>query len=357
MNLRSVAAALCAFGALSMAGSPAIASVGAVVLVETACTTVPTASFSAAPDGQVRGFVGTGCSDGIIDYVTNRVVPGGYTTQSTPYRGLVLATAEDSQATYLLYRATDGVHLTKVTHGGVFTHGNRLSAAVGGGLEGTVAARGGGWFAVWTEPKASGGFALHGKGSTGWTLSPSARMFPAGVGVDDSAPALALDPGGSYNLAWTRHTASGFHLMFGTFFHSPWTHLRTLDSTTENPTAASLRNNGVGFVAYADGAELRLADTVGGPMHPVPVPQPPAGSTVTDPRVAYDCGRLFVGFRTGGENSGRIYVDTLFKGRWVQHLVTDDHSAAPELVGISPHCASGAVVWTSAGRVYSAMVA
>lgn len=338
--------------------APAGASVGSRVLVATACITTPTAKFASAPDGLVRGFIETGCSGDSIDYVTDNPASPSWREVSTPYKGQVLATVQDAQATYLLYRATDGVRITKVLRDGTMTHGNLLSPAVGGGLEGTLAARGGGWFAVWTEPKAGGGFALHGKGSVGWTLSPKGRMFPAGPGVDDSAPVLTKGSADDqYTLAWSRHDSTGFHLMYGTSFHSPWTHFRKLDSTTENPTAASASSGSIAWLAWTSGSQLRLADTIGAPMHRVPVAQPPAGSMVTAPQVAYDCGRLYVAYQVATENSGTIYVDTLFKGVWVRHTVRVDTASAPVLAGVAPHCSSGAVLWTEASRLYAAMVA
>lgn len=351
---RRFAVLTCAAAVVALVSGPAAASVGTVVKVATTCTTTPTASFSTAPDGWVRGFIEAGCT-GQISYVTDNPAHSGWHTVRTPYTGQVLATAQSAQAAFLLYRASDGVRLTKVTTAGVFTHGNRLSVAAGGGLDGAVAVRDGGWFAVWTEPRAGGGFALHGKGSAGWTLSPSARMFPAGPGVDDSAPALAKDANsGEYTLAWSRHDAHGYHLMYGASFHSPWRTLRVLDSTTENPSASSI----AGYLGYTSGSQLRLADTVGGPMHRVPVAQPPAGSVVTEPRVAYACGRLYVAYTVDrGENSGTVYVDTLFKGRWVRHTVRVDNTSAPMLAGVAAHCSSAAILWTEAGALYASMVA
>jgi hypothetical protein len=363
MNVRSIsrrcAVALAVAGlALGSAAVPATASVGGRVLVATACITTPTAKFAPAPDGLVRGFIETGCHGDSIDYVTDNPASPSWREVSTPYKGQVLATVQDAQATYLLYRATDGVRITKVLHDGTMTHGNVLSPATGGGLEGTLAARGGGWFAVWTEPKAGGGFALHGKGSVGWTLSPSARMFPAGAGVDDSAPVLSKGSGrDQYTLAWSRHDSTGFHLMYGSSFHSPWTHFRRLDSTTENPSAASTTTGSTAYLAWTSGSQLRLGDTIGAPMHRVPVAQPPAGSMVTAPQVAVDCGRLYVAYQVDTENSGTIYVDTLFKGAWVRHTVRVATASAPMLAGVAPHCSSGAVLWTEAGQLYAVMVA
>lgn len=362
MKVRSITrryAVVAAAAGLGLAGAagPATASVGTRVLVATACSTTPTAKFGPAPDGLVRGFLETSCHGDSIDYITDNPVSPGWRAVPTPYKGQVLATVQDAQATYLLYRAIDGVRVTKVLRDGTMTHGNLLSPAAGGGLEGTLAARGGGWFAVWTEPRAGGGFALHGKGSAGWTLSPSARMFPAGAGVDDSAPVLSKGSAGDqYTLAWSRHDSAGFHLMYGTSFHSPWSHFRKLDSTTENPSAAATTTGSTAYLAWTSGSQLRLGDTIGAPMHRVPVAQPPAGSMVTAPAVAFDCGRLYVAYQVDTENSGTVYVDTLFKGASVRHTVRVDAASAPMLAGVAPHCASGAVLWTEAGRLYAAMV-
>jgi hypothetical protein len=367
MNLRSMShrvaatvSIVCAAGTVAMAAGPAGAAVGHVVLVTTTCTTTPTASVSPAPDGQVRGFVETGCGSDIIDYVTNRIAPGGWRTVPTPYRGMVLATTQDAQSTYLLYRARDGVRVTKVGHDGVFTHGNLLSAAVGGGLDGSIAARGGLWFAVWTEPKASGGFGIHAAGSRNYVTSPKDRILPAGAGVDDSAPSLAPAATGSdYVLAFSRHTSSGYHLMLG---HGTRRFTaREIDSGVENPAANLIKAGPFSYLAWMHGRTVRLATTAGpsGPvaLHQVALPQAPGSAPVTNPRLALSCGRLYVGFQADTEVAGKLYVDTLFSGTWVRHLVRNDTTAAPVLAGIATHCAAGAVVWTSAAHVYGVMVA
>jgi hypothetical protein len=310
----------------------------------------------------VRGFVGTGCGNDVISYVTNHVQPGGWATVPTPYQGVVLATTQDAQNTYLLYRAADGVRVTKVTHAGVFTKGNLLSTAAGGGLEGTIAARGGLWVAVWTEPKADGSFALHQAGSRNYVVSPKDRLLPAGAGVDDSAPSLSPAAFGSgYVLVFSRHTASGYHLMLAN--GSPRTFkARALDTSVENPQASVIRSGHYTFVAWIHNTSVRLASTVGsggtvGPLRQVPVPQAPGTVPPSNPRLAIGCGRLFVGYQADTENSGRLLVNTELNGHWVQHPVAHDLSAAPVLGGIAAHCQAGAVLWSSASHVYGVMVA
>jgi hypothetical protein len=77
---------------------------------------------------------------------------------------------------------------------------------------------------------------------------------------------------------------------------------------------------------------------------------------VTNPRLAMSCNRLYVGFQAGTENSGTVYTDTLFGTKWVRHTVRVSSATAPTLVGIAPHCSSGAVMWTEAAVLRGAMV-
>jgi hypothetical protein len=355
------AAVLAALAAVALAVGPAGASIGTRVIVATACTTTPSANISQAPDGQVRGFIETGC-DGTISYVTDNIAPGGWVTEVTPYRGVVLATTQDAQATYLLYRASDGVRITKVLHDRTMTKGNLLSAAVGGGLEGTVAARGGLWMAVWTEPKASGGFGLHAAGSRNYVASPKDRIVPAGAGVDDSAPVLMPSAtGNDYVLAFARHTASGYHLMLGHGYPRGFV-VHQLDTSKENPQPSLLRSGAYSYLAWIHGNTVRLAWTAGPsgtivPLYQVAAPQAPGTTPLTNPRLGIGCGRLFLGYQADTENAGKVYVNTFLNGHWVQHVVDDDTAAAPVLSGIAAHCESGAVLWTSAAHVFGVMVA
>ncbi|MDX6243831.1 MAG: hypothetical protein QOE76_1554 [Frankiales bacterium] len=362
MRVRRVTAVLCALGAALMAAGPAGAVVGSPAVYDTACITTPTAQFSPAPDGWVRGFLETGCNGDSIDYSTFN--PGhnrGTLHVATPYKGQVLATTQDAQASYLLYRATDGVRIAKVLHDGTMTHGNLLSPAVGGGLEGTVAARGGTWLAIWTEPKASGGFGMHEAGSRNYVVSPKDRILPAGAGVDDSAPSLAAAATGpGFVLAFSRHTASGYHLLLA---HSSrtWSTPREIDNGVENPEADLIRSGSASYLTWMHGRTVMLATTAGssGPvgLHTVAVPQAPGTAPVTNPRVAISCNRLYVGFQAGSENSGAVFADTrVAGGAWVRHTVRVSSSTGLVLAGIAPHCASGAVMWTEAAVLHGAMV-
>jgi len=87
------------------------------------------------------------------------------------------------------------------------------------------------------------------------------------------------------------------------------------------------------------------------------VPQAPGSAPPANPRLGVGCGRLFIGFQADTEVSGDLVVDTDLAGTWVRHLVRHDTSAAPVLAGIAPHCSAGAVLWTSAAKVFGVMVA
>src|SRR6266540_1312758 len=76
---------------------------------------------------------------------------GSWTRQRSPYRGVLMAAASDGTGAYLMYRASDGVHLAKRTPGGTFTAGRLLSDTTNRFIAGAVIATGGSWWAVWTE--------------------------------------------------------------------------------------------------------------------------------------------------------------------------------------------------------------
>jgi hypothetical protein len=361
MRNRSVRRLAAAVGVLAavVSASPARATVGGVGDLGKACVTTPTAKFAPALDGMVRGFVESGCAGDSIDYLSYEPNhPWKVTVQlRTPYQGAVLATAQDPQATYLLYRASDGVRLGKVLRDGTSQAGSLLSKAVGGGLEGSIAVAGGGWYAVWTEPKASGGFAMHAAASPQYPTSGT--ILTGGAGVDDSAPDIARIGAAKHNflLAFARHTASGYHLMVA-HHATPWAPAKELDVDVENPQPAVTRAEVFTDIAWVHGNTIRLATTMGGPpfysqtaLHQVAIPQATGGGHVGAPQIAYDCGKLYVAFTKGGENSGTVWVDVLSNHKWSRHVLRVAKTAAPVLAGITPRCGSGEVVWTEAGRL------
>src|SRR3954470_23558684 len=106
MKARSMVrrATITGIGTIAMAASIGLtaplagAAVGYPGIWDTACITTPTAGFGPAPDGMVRGFLETGCKGDTIDFVS--LAPGrgnGVLHQPTPYKGIVLATAQDGQ--------------------------------------------------------------------------------------------------------------------------------------------------------------------------------------------------------------------------------------------------------------------
>lgn len=357
-TVRRLAAVVGVLGVV-VAATPAQATVGTVGEMGRACITTPSAKFAPALDGMVRGFLQTGCAGDTIDYLSYEPNhPGKATVQlRTPYKGVVLGTAQDPQSSYLLYRASDGVRLGKVLRDGTPQAATLLSKAVGGGLEGSIAVAGGGWYAVWTEPKASGGFAMHAAASPQYPVSGA--ILAGGAGIDDSAPVITRigQIQHDFLLTFVRHTHSGFHLMYA-HRGTPWAQPKQLDVGPDNQQPAITRTGVNTDIAWVHGNAIRLATTRGKDwllyqvaLHEVAIPQPTGTGQVSAPQIAWDCDKLYVAFAQGGENSGTVFVDVLVNGKWARHVVRVAKTAAPVLAGIAPHCGNAVVVWTEAGRL------
>ncbi len=276
----------------------------------------------------------------------------------------MLATAQDTTSTYLLYRAADGVRLGKVSRRGVVSPSTRLATATGGGLEGSIAVAGGGWYAVWTEPKASGGFALHSAASPQYSVNSKTAVLAGGAGVSDSAPDIARIGNANHNflLAFARHTSAGYQLLYA-HRGAPWAQPKRLDVSIENPQPAITRASVNTDIVWLHGNTIRLATTEGTlpyysqtALHEVAIPQPIGAGTIGAPQIAYDCGKLYVAFTTGGENSGKVWVDVLANHHWSRHIVRVAKTAAPKLAGIAPKCSNAEVLWTEAGRLLNVKV-
>jgi hypothetical protein len=168
-----------------------------------------TAKASVNADGVTRGWavtVGASCGDDRIWYFQG--AGRSWTRERSPYRGVPMAAASDGTGAYLMYRASDGVHLAKRTPGGTFTAGRLLSDSTYPITRGAVLATGGSWWAVWTEQTGENRFG-----------DPVSGLFQAKTyGTDqgrqritfradsDDAPDLALRPGGGAVLVWQRVT-------------------------------------------------------------------------------------------------------------------------------------------------------
>ena len=174
-----------------------------------------TGDVAQAADETAHGFVqfqGGACVNQVIHYFEGS--GGTWTRQQSPYRGLVLAVAQDATGTYLLYFPTTSqtLRITKRLTDGTFTGGRQLSSTAG------AAPSSGG--ATWSPPAASGGRCGTRPSVPGGEFAQT-ELFQAftigGVSptrqritnnpLNDDQPSLALTPGGTFplNLIWARN--------------------------------------------------------------------------------------------------------------------------------------------------------
>jgi len=183
----------------------------AVTVVDLGCASgdYSVAKASVNADGVTRGWavtVGASCGDDRIWYFQG--AGGSWTRQRSPYRGVLMAAASDGTGAYLMYRASDGVHLAKRTPGGTFTAGRLLSDTTNRFIAGAVIATGGSWWAVWTEQTGQNRFGdpVYGLFQAKTYGTDQARQRITFSDDSDGQPDLALRPGGGAVLVWQRIT-------------------------------------------------------------------------------------------------------------------------------------------------------
>ncbi|MCA1822845.1 MAG: hypothetical protein ABR520_06405 [Mycobacteriales bacterium] len=175
----------------------------------------PHTGFDSAVDDRavVHGFVGedpcypnprecTGTAR--ISYVESW--RGRWRSEATPYVGSVLAVAVDRTGTYLLYRGSGGLRITKRTSSGAYTAGHLIDAA--GAFFGDVMARDGRWWAVWSHaagPEPSSQWDLY-QAKTMGTATPTQRI--TNTPVTEYEVTITPRPGGGATLFWSRETTA-----------------------------------------------------------------------------------------------------------------------------------------------------
>ena len=310
----------------------------------------------ACPDGLVRGFLETGCQGDSIDYVSDDPAhpPGCARRLPTPYKGLVLATAQDATGD-LPALPRDR---RRADHQGAARRALRRAATCcprrpAVGSRARVAAAGGGVDArSGPSPRPPAASRLHAAASAQLRRSrPRPGSSPAGAGVDDSAPVLARTATEhNYLLAFAPAHGQRLPPDGRATAASPWAAVRELDSGTENPQPASPGPAVNTYLAWIHGSSVRLATTIGGTLaRSAAAPGRGAAGDRTAARSAHpQVGvRLRPALRRlqaeGRENSGdRLGRQLSQAARWSGTLVRLDRRAAPVLAGIAPHCASGA---------------
>src|SRR4051794_14274532 len=170
-------------------------------------------------DGVTHGFAafhgGTCPPAGVISYFEGSGT--SWTRAATPYRGRVMAAADDGSSTFLLYQASDGIHITRRTHGGTLTAGRRISGFTGTNPfpTGDLVAFTGQWWAVWTEQVGS---TVEGtpmqlfQGKTigaGDCIDPFDRRRITFRDTNEESPSLVLRPASAgasgADLVWSRN--------------------------------------------------------------------------------------------------------------------------------------------------------
>jgi hypothetical protein len=200
-----------------MMSSHAVGQFGPVTPVLHADCQFDSASGDCAVDdqGTIHAFVaftGKSCDqEPPINYVSGS--GGSWTPATTPYRGWVLGMVVDGTQLFLLFSNSDGIHLGQLAQG-QFTPSQTLSqhsppawGPTGEAGGGSVVAKNGKWWAVWSE-RADPGRPFH--------LFQASTMTSAGEllrqrirsalshALHNAAPSLTLDPADPRGaaLAW-----------------------------------------------------------------------------------------------------------------------------------------------------------
>jgi hypothetical protein len=160
-------------------------------------------------DGTVRGWalaLGTGCSDGRIWYFEGS--GRSWRQERSPFRGTLLAATQDGTGAYVMYQAADGIHLSRRTLGGTYAAIRLLTSSTYRFSQGAVIAKGGSWWAVWTEQTGEDRFGdpVSGLFQAKTYGTDQARQRITFRGDSDVDPDLALRPGGGAVLVWQRIT-------------------------------------------------------------------------------------------------------------------------------------------------------
>jgi hypothetical protein len=301
---------------------PPVAQEITPVPVLTLCGTLD-ADANRGSDGRVRGFAsgaGEGCDTTISFF---RGAGSTWTHVRTPYHGRVLGSAVDGTGTYLLYLATDGVRLGKRTSGGAFRTSRLLSRSGTDGVSGDIAARGGRWWAVWSEPVGRFDAQELFQAKTYGTDVTRQRLTHSDT-FPDIIPRLTLRPRGA-TLVWQRYDApvepESSDIWQGTSRDGAWTFkpFLTLGRFNETPDIASTA--GRVAVGWIRDRASRYAESTGGPFHVTVFPRPEAESSV-QPKVSVAGSRAYLGWIEVGDEFEPLVLATRRGGVWDRQVVT-----------------------------------
>jgi hypothetical protein len=263
---RALAAA--AVPALLLAAAPAEAATAGAARFTGAKHTYATVSdgLAVSATGLQRGFTsstddtdGTGVSD-VLTYFEERA--NGFYAKKTTYKGLVVDVAWDSTGTWVLYRESVGglLRLGKITT--QLEESTPITVDSAPSQWGTLAVRGGQWWAVWTRTSDQH---LWQSG----TLTTAAPAPVTGIeGVHDVLPDMSIWGSGSAAravLVWARGTgeASQQIKIAEAPLQGSWTS-RTLSATGYQIGAPSVALYDAVYVAWNKDGALAVADNKSG---------------------------------------------------------------------------------------------
>jgi hypothetical protein len=295
-------------------------------------------------DENAHGFVqfqGGACVNQVIHYFEGS--GGTWTRQQSPYRGLVLAVAQDATGTYLLYFTTNQrLRITKRLADGTFTGGRELSSTAGTGAlipQGDVVATGGQWWAVWNEAVGPGGefaqtelfqaFTIGGVNRTRQRITTNPR--------NDDQPTLALTPGPTFplNLIWARNDGAqglssdprrGLGNASGGWSSA---NLATIGSNNLTPDARVV--GGTTYVTWWRDGRIVQADNGGGSFasHTFNTPGQPG------PRIGFSAGNVYAAW-TVAAVPARTFVAERVGGAWTGARASPIVPRDQVLLGIAP---------------------
>ena len=159
-------------------------------------------AVSTGPDGALRGFVQCRTADGSgaeLRYVV-RTSGGWQVRRVLPDGGVLWDSTQDATGTYVLYAGSGpvGAYVRRVSRDG--TVGARRWLGPSSDRSGSVVARDGRWWAVWSAFDGSA-YSLREAGTL-FGSSVVDRRITSDTG--DGTPSVQLRPGGGLQLAWPR---------------------------------------------------------------------------------------------------------------------------------------------------------
>jgi hypothetical protein len=316
------------------------------------------ADAATSADGLVRGFVngsGSGCTRRIWYF---RGSGSSWFHLRTPYVGAVVATANDTTGTYVLFSNSLGLHVGKFTSAGVFRPTVRLSritTTVGG----DIVATGGRWWAVWPEPVGQFGTdELFQSKTIGADVS---RQRITRNALPDILPSLTL-PSGRPTLVWQRNDSpvepDNTDVIKATFVNGRWSPVALLTRgqfNSEPAVSSSGRRIDIGWIRDSAAS---IAESTGGRYSVHVFPRPEDGQAVS-PRVGTRGSTAYLGWIAAGGVDESILLATRRSGTWSTrtiNVVGPAGAGQQRLDAIAPSARGVRVVFSVARTLFATTI-